>query len=648
MPAERPRRQNGAKARFNPRIALVALHDLAMAAISFQLAVDLAYWNDGTFQGLLFLWPAAAIFTAVAAPVFWYAGLYRGMWHYASFRDMTAIARGVSLALLVFFPLLFLATRLAAMPRSALVIEWPLLIVMLAVPRLLYRAYKDGNMRLLFDRRAAERVPVLLIGAGPEAETFVREMARARNAPYRVIGLVDDDEANLGRSLHGLRVMGRTADLAAVVAELKRRNRAPQRLVIAAGHAAGREVRELLDEADRLGLPLSRLPRLTEFRPGEGREIEVRPIAVEDLLGRPQRVLDRAARERLIAGHRVLVTGAGGTIGSELCRQIAELKPARLVLLDNGEYNLYRIDRELDQSHPGIVRVAALGDVRDGGRMAQLFRAERPELIFHAAAFKHVPMVESNVAEGVLTNVRGTRNVADLARRTGAAMMVLISTDKAVNPSSVMGASKRVCELYCQALSALAATEDGANRFVAVRFGNVLGSTGSVVPLFQEQLRQGGPLTVTDPDITRFFMTTREAVELTLQASAMPTPEDDGRGVFVLDMGEPVRIQDLARQVVRLAGLRPDVDIKIAYTGLRPGEKLHEELFLGQERPRPTAAEGVLRATPAAIDYAILAPLVEQMLAAAEAGQEDEVLGLLHRLVPEFTAPHPRAAASGG
>jgi O-antigen biosynthesis protein WbqV len=561
---------------------------------------------------------------------------------------MAAIARGVSLALLIFFPLLFLATRLAAIPRSALIIEWPLLIAMLAVPRLFYRTYKDGNLRLLFDRRAEDRVPVLLIGAGPEAETFLREMTRQRNAPYRVVGLVDDSEANLGRSLRGVRVMGRIGDLADVLAELRRRNRAPQRLVITKGQAAGREVRALLDEADRLGLPLSRLPRLTEFREGEGRETEVRPIAVEDLLGRPQRVLDRAARERLIAGRRVLVTGAGGTIGSELCRQIAELKPARLVLFDNGEYNLYRIDRELGQGHPGVIRVAALGDVRDERRLTALFHAERPELIFHAAAFKHVPMVESNVTEGVLTNVQGTRNVADLARRTGAAEMVLISTDKAVNPTSVMGASKRVCELYCQAQAGRAVSDPGGTRFVTVRFGNVLGSTGSVVPLFQEQLRQGGPLTVTDPDITRFFMTTREAVELTLQASAMPTPADDGRGIFVLDMGEPVKIRDLAHQMIRLAGLRPEADIRIVYTGLRPGEKLHEELFLSHETPRATEAEGVFRATPAAIDHAILAPLVDQMLAAAEAGREEDVLALLHRLVPEFTAPRPQAAASGG
>ena len=326
-------------------------------------------------------------------------------------------------------------------------------------------------------------------------------------------------------------------------------------------------MRRLVDLADSQGLTLGRVPQLTDFRGGD---IEVRKVDVEDLLGRPQNVLDRDAMANLVAGRRVLVTGAGGTIGSELSRQIASYAPACLTLFDNGEFNLFSIDLDLGGQFPQVSRAAILGDVRDPERLRQIFAAERPELVFHAAAFKHVPLSEANPDEVVLTNAIGTRNVADACRAAGTDTMVLISTDKAVHSSSVMGASKRVAELVCQAAN----TSGGSLR--TVRFGNVLGSTGSVIPLFERQLSAGGPLTVTHSDAARYFMTVREAVELVLQASALPPEEADRDSVFVLDMGEPVRIQDLARQMIHLSGLRPDDDIQIEFTGLRP--------------PRPTAS----------------------------------------------------------
>jgi FlaA1/EpsC-like NDP-sugar epimerase len=635
MPAEPARHRMLA---INRRIVSVAVHDLCMAALSFELAVGLAYLNYGNPQAPFYLWYLTILFVAVCAPVFWFMGLYRGIWHYASFKDLMAIGRGVTLALLIFFAVSFVVTRAQDLPRAALIIQWPLLVALLALPRLLYRALKDGDLGVVFDRHAGERIPVLLIGAGIAAETFIREMARRKDAPYRVVGLLDEKQSRIGRDMHGIRILGSIEDFSTVVAKLNQQSRGPQRLIITADQLDGSAVRQLLDEAGKLGLTLARLPKLTDFKRDDGRALDIRPVDVEDLLGRPQKVLDRTAMHALVAGRRVLITGAGGTIGSELCRQIADLGPARLTLLENGEHNLYQIDLELGETRPNVPRAALLGDVRDRARLTAVFHAERPELVFHAAAFKHLQLVEENPTEGILTNVVGTRNVADVCRESGAAVMVLISTDKAVNPSSVMGASKRIAEIYCQALSMLE-TARGGTHYVTVRFGNVLGSTGSVVPLFQRQLAHGGPLTVTHPDITRYFMTTQEAVELTLQASALRPEQGAERGkIFVLDMGEPVRIQDLARQMIRLAGLRADTDIKLIYTGLRLGEKLHEELLHQSEQLVPTKQDGILLAAPRLIDHGLLVPLLDQLAAAAEARRAEEALSIVRRLVPEYSA----------
>jgi FlaA1/EpsC-like NDP-sugar epimerase len=385
-----------------------------------------------------------------------------------------------------------------------------------------------------------------------------------------------------------------------------------------------------LDAADRHGVPLRRAPTPTRLDPAGSeavRRVELRPVSIEDLLDRPQVPLDREGMARLVQGRRVLVTGAGGTIGGELARQVAALGPASLTLLDHGEFLLYEIDLELREKHPDVPRRAVLADVRDEARIRRLFEDIKPELVFHAAALKHVPMVENDPLEGVLTNAFGTRVVAEAARGIGTAAMVFISTDKAVNPTSVMGASKRLAEMYCQALDREARHGRTGMRCITVRFGNVLGSTGSVVPLFRRQLERGGPLTVTHPDMRRYFMTVREAVGLVLQASVVGTtdakdqpPELAEGGIFVLDMGQPVKIVDLARRMIRLAGLRPDEDVEIRFTGLRPGERLYEELFHGQEPPRPTAFPGLLVATPRTADSALVGRAIDEMAAAGRAG----------------------------
>jgi O-antigen biosynthesis protein WbqV len=393
----------------------------------------------------------------------------------------------------------------------------------------------------------------------------------------------------------------------------------------------------LLAAAEGQGVRVLRAPSLTALAPAEQGQIQLQPIAIEDLLNRRQVALDRDGMARLIQRRRVLVTGAGGSIGSELARQVAGFAPAELMLVDHGEFALWQIDLELAETQGGVKRRAVIADVRDAGRMRELCASFRPELVFHAAALKHVPIVEDNPLEGLRTNCLGTQAVADAAASCGAQAMVLISTDKAVNPSSVMGASKRLAEMYCQGLD-VAARRGGGMRCVTVRFGNVLGSTGSVVPLFRRQLAAGGPLTVTHPDMQRYFMTVREAVGLVLQASVVgtgPTGLQDG-GIFVLDMGEPVKIVDLARQMIRLAGLRPEKDVAIRFSGLRPGEKLFEELFHGSETPAPTGHAGLLMASPRVADISIVRAALADIERAASAGDVAAGLKILARMVPEF------------
>ena len=437
-----------------------------------------------------------------------------------------------------------------------------------------------------------------------------------------------------------------------MVEKLDRRGKRPQKLIITAQNLSGDQVRRLLDRAEALAIPLARLPKLTDFKRNlDNPERALEAIALEDLLGRPQAVLDHEGMARLIRGRRVLVTGAGGTIGAELAHQVAAFSPGRLIVLDNNEYALYQIDLELYERFPKLGQVPLLRDVRDRAQVEAVIAAERPEIVFHAAALKHLSMVEANPTEGVLTNVAGSRNVAEAARAFGVSIVVMVSTDKAVNPTSVMGATKRLAESFCQAIDLHEARQAvPGTRYVTVRFGNVLGSTGSVVPLFARQLAAGGPLTVTHPDVARFFMTVREAVELVLQAAALPPePETSNRGkICVLDMGEPVKIADLARQMIRLAGLRPDHDIEIEFTALRRGEKLSEELFHRAEPLMPTRSPAIRLAAPRTADYAMLARSIDELEEHARARREERMLQLLERLVPEYrrSAAGPSAAVA--
>jgi len=624
--------------RLAPPPALTLLHDVAMAALSFPLSVWL---RVGSFQSdLPFLGLGTLMFTACAAAVFIFAGMNRGVWRYVSLPDLLEIARAVSLTVLLFLALQFLTTRLEGYPRSAMLINWFVLIILLGAPRFGYRLLRDGNLGQLGQRARPLAVPVLLVGAGDAAEAFIRVTRRDAAAPYAVIGILDRGGGRVGRRIHGVPVLASLSEATEVLERLSTKGKAPQRFVLTDDGVDREGLRELVAIAEARGMTLARLPRMTELHHTDGNQQQtLMPVAVEDLLGRRRQVLDSAPMRELIAGKRILVTGAGGSIGSELARQIAGFAPARLALLDHSEFLLYEIDREIGALQPELARRAVLGDIRNRGRLESVFAEERPELVFHAAALKHVPLAEANPPEAVATNVLGTRQLAEVCLATGVDQMLLISTDKAVAPTSIMGAAKRAAELICQALDRRSAAAGSGCRFLAVRFGNVLGSAGSVVPLFQEQLGRGGPLTVTDPQMTRYFMTTREAVELVLQAAALARRQPQPGAVFMLDMGEPVRIVDLARQMIRLAGKQPEVDVKIVFTGKRPGEKLHERLYREEEQPTPAGVSGLLRIDPGALDWPALEPALDTLQAASEGSDLARLRQALTRLVPDYRSP---------
>ncbi|MGE4351794.1 MAG: polysaccharide biosynthesis protein [Bdellovibrionales bacterium] len=613
-------------------------NDVLMAALAYLLAIYLRVGDDIVSMDALQVAMGTGLFTLTCAIVFFFSGLYKSIWAFASLPDLKQIFRAVSLAVIAFTMVSFFVMRLDGVPRTVPVIVWFILLFALCAARILFRLLRERRLSVLWERSGGGRMNVLLVGAGDEADLFIRAVASNPQAPFRIVGIVGENSKRVGRRFHSVSVLGTVDEIPRLVEELKERDLAPSRLVItrALSRMNATLTAALLDQCTALGLKLSRLPALTELTNeiGAGQTLHDQPIALEDLLGRPETVLNRDAINELITGRRVLVTGAGGSIGSELVRQIAALEPELLIVLDSCEFNLYKIEMELTERFPLVPKRAYLADVRDMARLTQIFNDEKPELVFHAAAIKHVPLAEFNAREALLTNVIGTRLVADCAAKAGVIAMVMISTDKAVYPANVMGATKRLAEMYVQALD----LNSPNSRFLTVRFGNVLGSTGSVIPRFQEQLSKGGPITVTHPDITRYFMTIREAVELVLQASALGAQPSEQRGkVMVLDMGHPVKIVDLARQMIRLAGLRPDEDVKITFTGLRPGEKLYEELFSPSEELIPSGADGVRLAKSPTVELAQLQQTLATFATLLQAGMtETAAIARLEELVPEF------------
>lgn len=622
---------------FNRNMVAV-VHDTLVAAASFYLALYLRLGDLLLRHGFPYLMESTVLFTAIAVTVFVLMRLYRGLWRYASIKDLMTITKSVSLAVALFYLVIFLLHRLDTVPRSVPVIHWMVLLALLGGPRFFYRLVKDWLIGRRFSLQDDSRIPVLLVGANENAGHFLRDMDGNRHALYRVVGIIEEDHRMGGQVMHGVRIYGDLDTIPYVVKKLQRRGDQPQRLILTDDRIQGASVRRLLDLAEELGMTLARLPQLSDLKSGiADQKQEIRPIAVEDLLGRAQNTRDKTLVRELVEGKRVMVTGAGGSIGSELVRQLADCQPAKIILLELSEFGLYKIDLELSENYPDLPREAVLADVRDVNHIDHIFEQLQPEIVFHAAAIKHVPIAEFNPEEAILTNVFGTRNIAEACAKYLVQAMVLISTDKAVNPANVMGATKRLAESFCQSLGADEKAR-GRTRFVTVRFGNVLGSTGSVVPLFEKQLKRGGPITVTHPDMVRYFMTIREAVELVLEAATMGMRVEDHRHglIFVLDMGQPVKIEELAVQMIRLAGLRPHEDIRITYTGLRPGEKLYEELFHYSETSSKTDHEGIMIATSRKASLSTLKPAFAKLHKACQERQVKAAYKVLQKLVPEF------------
>jgi len=604
--------------------ALAIFHDLAMIPVAWFGAYWLRF-NLGVIPGeyLSAAIETLAIVIVIQAIAFRYYGLYRGVWRFASVPDLIRICKAVLMGMAFSAVMIFLVTRMEGIPRSVFPLYGLLLIALLSSSRLLVRWSKDRGIY------TGECEKLLIIGAGKAGEMLVRDLLRNREECYQPVGFVDDKIAKQGSEIHGVRVLSSCDEMIDLVERLD-----VDLIVLALPSAKSSDMRRLVGLCEKTGVPFRTLPPLDRLMSGQITINQLREVSIDDLLGREPVSLDWDAIELELKGRRVLVTGAGGSIGSELCRQIARLQPAHLILLDSSEFNLYTIEMELLKAYPRLTMSRCLNDVVDRVAMDRIFSDYRPDVVFHAAAYKHVPMLEDQVREAATNNILGTRSIAEFADRFGCEAFVMISTDKAVNPANVMGTSKRAAEIFCQNLNQRSAT-----RFVTVRFGNVLGSAGSVVPLFRQQIEAGGPVTVTHREITRYFMTIRESCQLILQASVM----GKGGEIFVLDMGEPIKISYLAEEMIRLSGKVPGEDIDIIFTGLRPGEKLYEELFHEKEALQSTTHEKILLARYREFEWERLNEVMDEIKLACAEYDEKQVRSLMKTLVPEWSGYHPRA-----
>ena len=586
------------------------LTDAAIFGITPLIALWIRFEGSPDPRYLGFLLQQLPVIIGVRLVCFAAFGLYRRLWRYASIPELLAIFGAVSAGtVLLFLWALMIGQR---MPLSVIIMTWLLNSVLTGFSRLGVRV-----LSYLHYRSNPAISKVLIVGAGDAGAMIAREIQNAYQGKKILVGFIDDDPAKQGQRLFGVRVLGNRRQIAAMVERFY-----VNEIIIALPSAGGAVVREILNECKGARCKVQTVPGIYEVLDGRVSVSELRNIDVEDLLRREPVRLDLDKIAGYLEGKRVLVTGAGGSIGSELCRQIVQMKPAQLLLLGKGENSIYEIHQELKEPYREMELWPLIADVRDERRIRQIWSEYRPQVVFHAAAHKHVPLMEAQPVEAIRNNICGTRTVAQASAEYGAERFVLVSTDKAVNPSSVMGATKRVAELVIQALHG-----DSSTRFCAVRFGNVLGSRGSVIPLFKKQIAAGGPVTVTHPDMIRYFMTIPEAVQLILQAGAMT----EGGEVFVLDMGQPVRIQDLARDLIELSGFVPDKDITIQYTGVRPGEKLFEELLTAEEGTTATKHEKIFTAN---ISRKVSREEMERILTQMERETDEPALvEHLHRLV---------------
>jgi FlaA1/EpsC-like NDP-sugar epimerase len=553
---------------------------------------------------------------AIQAFFFWFFGLYRGVWRFSSLPDLICVTKVVLAGVFVIGFSFFLYNRMVDIPRAVFPMYFFLLLVFLCVPRFFFRFWRESVLKERDGKKA------LIVGAGAAGEMLVRDMQGDRYSGYIPVAFVDDDELKRKRNIRGLRVVGNISTIPKFVNKLEL-----DVVLIAVPSATDREMRRIVELCEACNVPFQTLPSVKELLSGTVSRGNLRDVSIEDILGREPIRLNWEKINASLQGKNVLVTGGGGSIGSELCKQLARVKPKRLIVFDQSEFNLYKIDCELKQDYSDLDSRALLGDVSDRITVRHMLEKCKPDVIFHAAAYKHVPLLEKQVREAVHNNVIGTKILAEEAIKAGVERFILISTDKAVNPSNVMGASKRAAEILCQNLN-----DVGNTSFTTVRFGNVLDSAGSVVPLFRRQIKLGGPVTVTDPEISRYFMTIPEACQLIMKAESV----GEGGEVFVLDMGEPIKIKYLAEQMIRLSGKQPGKDIGIEYIGLRDGEKLYEELFHQHEQLIETDYKKLLLAKARCYERATLINQIEDLTKACVNGSDDEILAKLKSLVPEY------------
>lgn len=627
--------------------------NLALHAMLFSLALMLAYTvrfdaMAGDTQKSWFLHdflPWLPFFVVIKMIIFGRLKLFRGGWQYASIRDVANILIASWLFVLVMFVLLVVFYYLpehilnkqpfpylgkifhnySIGGKGVLVLDFMATVFLVSAARLGFRIYRE-EMR----PTSAEGVRrVLIVGAGNAAEAIIREIHRMTVERYRVIGLVDDDPAKSDIIIHGIPVLGATTDIREICEDKK-----VEEIIIAMPSATQKQLRNVIELCSGTKLKFQSLPSVSDLIDRRVAVSQIRPIDINDLLGRAAVELDCESIARFLKGRRVLITGAGGSIGSEMCRQVCKFLPARLILLEQAENPLFDIENELRTLHPDLPIIPCICDVYDRSRIMNMWDLHRPQVIIHAAAHKHVPLMERNPCEAIKNNILGSRNVADACCKYGASEFVMISTDKAVNPSSVMGASKRIAEIYTQSLNG---RPECATQFKAVRFGNVLGSSGSVIPTFRRQIAAGGPVTVTHPDMTRYFMTIPEAAQLVLQAAATGV----GGQIYLLDMGEPVKIVDLAKQMITLSGLRPDIDIDIKFTGVRPGEKLFEELRKEGEDIEPTVHPKIRVWKSRKTNWDDVQRTMAELSELINCTDRDTIVKALQRTVPEYQPLNP-------
>ena len=594
------------------------LHDIAWIPIALFLAYwvrfNLASIPEYYWQGAFRLLTPALVIQTIS---YWYFGLYRGIWRFASIPDVLQITKAVFFGVGITLLSVFVIYRLEAVPRSILVLYPLFLFLGLSAPRLIYRWIKDQHLYL----SQAKGKRVLLVGAGQAGEMLVRDMRRKDE--YLPIGFLDDASQKIGRDIHGVRVLDNISSIEKVLTAYE-----IELVIVCIRNIDATVMREILKSCNSKNIQCQTIPTLIEANDDSVDISRLRDVSIEDLLGREMIKLDDAIIQNLIEGECVLVTGAGGSIGSELCRQTLVHNPRKLILLENSEYNLYSITNNLNNINKKRIDVLPLlCSVRDMDAVEKIFRENKPSIVLHAAAYKHVPIIEDNINEGVKTNILGTKKLAEIAAKYKVEKFVMVSTDKAVNPTSMMGTTKRTAEIFCQMLDSNSTTQ-----FITTRFGNVVDSAGSVVPLFREQIKNGGPVTVTHKDISRYFMSIPEAVSLILQAASI----GQGGEIFVLDMGKPIKIYDLARQMIRLSGFDPEHDIKIEIVGLRPGEKLYEELFHESEEYSGTKHPKILLAESRKVDWEQFSNQLEELTLASQENDISQIITLLKVIIPEY------------